>query len=77
MVLSIVAQWFVLGAREMDRQFSIGSGRLERRNTLLPGVDLYMVGYNWSLLNGEQLMRLVEGWTMAMEGYPLALYIRP
>jgi hypothetical protein len=23
-----------------DRQFSTGSGRLERRNTLLPGVDL-------------------------------------
>jgi hypothetical protein len=22
-----------------------GSGRLERRNTLLPGVDLYVVGY--------------------------------
>jgi hypothetical protein len=28
-----------------DRQFSAGSGRLERRNTLLPGVDLYVVGY--------------------------------
>jgi hypothetical protein len=28
-----------------DRQFSTGSGRLERRNTLLPGVDLYAVGY--------------------------------
>jgi hypothetical protein len=27
------------------RQFSIGSGRLERRNTLLHGVDLYVVGY--------------------------------
>jgi hypothetical protein len=27
------------------RQFSIGSGRLERRNTLLPGVDLYVVDY--------------------------------
>jgi hypothetical protein len=25
-----------------DRQFYIGSGRLERRNTLLPGVDLYV-----------------------------------
>jgi hypothetical protein len=44
-VLSTVAQWFVLDAREMDRQFSTGSGRLERRNTLLPGVDLYVVGY--------------------------------
>jgi hypothetical protein len=28
-----------------DRQFSTGSGRLERRNTLLPGVDLYVAGY--------------------------------
>jgi hypothetical protein len=28
-----------------DRQFFIGSGRLERRNTLLPDVDLYMEGY--------------------------------
>jgi hypothetical protein len=44
-VLSTVAQWFVLGAREMDKQFCTGLGRLERRNTLLPGVDLYVVGY--------------------------------
>jgi hypothetical protein len=28
-----------------EGQFSTGSGRLERRNTLLPGVDLYVVGY--------------------------------
>jgi hypothetical protein len=28
-----------------DTQFSTGSSHLERRNTLLPGVDLYMVGY--------------------------------
>jgi hypothetical protein len=28
-----------------NRQFSTGSGCLERRNTLLPGVDLYVVGY--------------------------------
>jgi hypothetical protein len=27
------------------RQFSIGLGRFEMRNTLLPGVDLYVVGY--------------------------------
>jgi hypothetical protein len=26
-------------------QFSIGSGRFEMRSTLLPGVDLYVVGY--------------------------------
>jgi hypothetical protein len=44
-VLSTVAQWFMLDARERDSQSSIGSGRLERRNTLLPGVDLYVVGY--------------------------------
>jgi hypothetical protein len=33
-------------ARRMrdDRQFCTGSGRLERRHTLLPGVDLYVVG---------------------------------
>jgi hypothetical protein len=44
-MLLIVAQWFVVDARERDMQFSTGSGRLERRNTLLPGVDLYVVGY--------------------------------
>jgi hypothetical protein len=27
------------------RQFSIDSGHLERCNTLLPGVDLYVMGY--------------------------------
>jgi hypothetical protein len=43
--------------RERERQFSAGSGRLERRNTLLPRVDLYLVGYKWYLLNGEKLMR--------------------
>jgi hypothetical protein len=47
----------VLDARERDMQFSTGSGRLERRNTLLPGVDLYVVGYKQDLLNGEKLMR--------------------
>jgi hypothetical protein len=35
------------------RQFSTGSGRFELRNTLLPGVDLYMVGYTGSLLYRE------------------------
>jgi hypothetical protein len=40
-----------------DRQFSTGSGRLERRNTLLPSVDLYVVGYKRSLQYGEKLMR--------------------
>jgi hypothetical protein len=36
-----------------DRQFSIGSGRFEMRNTLLSGVDLYVVGYKRSLLYEE------------------------
>jgi hypothetical protein len=26
------------------------------RNTLLPGVDLYVVGYNGSLMHGEKLV---------------------
>jgi hypothetical protein len=37
-------------------RFSTGSGRFERCNTLLPGVDLYVVGYKVSLLYGERLM---------------------
>jgi hypothetical protein len=28
-----------------SRRFSVGSGRFEGRNTLLPSVDLYVVGY--------------------------------
>jgi hypothetical protein len=56
-VLLTVTQWFVLKPREMDRRFSAGSGCLERRNTLLPGVDLYVMGYKRCLLNGEKLMR--------------------
>jgi hypothetical protein len=39
-----------------DRRFSTGSSRFEMRNTLLPGVDLYVVGYKGSLLYGERLM---------------------
>jgi hypothetical protein len=34
-----------VGRTRDGRQFSTGSGRLERCNTLLPGVDLYVVGY--------------------------------
>jgi hypothetical protein len=45
------------GCTRDDRQFSTGSGRLERRNTLLPGVDLYVVGYKGSLQDGERLVR--------------------
>jgi hypothetical protein len=32
---------------------------LERRNTLLPGEDLYVVGYKRNLWNGENLVRWV------------------
>jgi hypothetical protein len=39
-----------------DMQFSIGSGCVEMRNTLLLGVDLYVVGYKGDLLCGERLM---------------------
>jgi hypothetical protein len=53
----IVTQWFVLVARERDKQFFAGSGHLERCNTLLPRVDLYVVGYKRCLLIGEKLMR--------------------
>jgi hypothetical protein len=38
-------------------RFSVGSGRFEKRNTLLPGVALSVVCYKWRLLNGEGLMR--------------------
>jgi hypothetical protein len=31
-------------------------GHFEMRNTLLPGVDLYVVGYKRSLQYGERLM---------------------
>jgi hypothetical protein len=61
MVLLTIAQWFVLDERERDRQFSTGSGRLERRNTLLPSVDLYVVGYKRSLLDVEKLMEWENG----------------
>jgi hypothetical protein len=35
------------------RQFSTGSDRFEMRNTLLPGLDLYVVGYKGVLHYGE------------------------
>jgi hypothetical protein len=37
-------------------RFSTGSGHFEMCNTLLPGVDLYAVGYKGSLLYGEKLV---------------------
>jgi hypothetical protein len=41
-------------ARRMrdGRRFSTGSGRFEMRNALLPGVDLYVVGYKGNLQYG-------------------------
>jgi hypothetical protein len=52
-VLLIITQWFVRDARETVGDFSTGLGRFEMRNTLLPGVDLYVVGYKGSLWYGE------------------------
>jgi hypothetical protein len=46
-----------VGCTRDDRQFSIGSGRLDRHNALLPGVDIYVVGYKGSLPDGEKLVR--------------------
>jgi hypothetical protein len=48
-MLLTVTQWFVRDAREMTSDLSTGSGRLETCNTLLPGVDLYVVGYKGNL----------------------------
>jgi hypothetical protein len=45
------------GCTRDDKQFSTGLGRLERRNTLLPGVDLYVVGYKRNLQYGGKLVR--------------------
>jgi hypothetical protein len=49
-VLLTVAQRFVLGARERerDKQFFAGLSRFERRNTLLPGMGLYV----WCVTSG-------------------------
>ena len=55
-VLLNVAQWFVLGAREAVDNF-LQVRAAWRGVYLLPGVDLYVVGYKWYLLNGEKLMR--------------------
>jgi hypothetical protein len=41
-------------------RFSTGSCLLEERNTLLPGEDLYVVGYKRNLRNGEKLVRGVD-----------------
>jgi hypothetical protein len=50
-------------ARRMrdSRQFYTGSGRLERRNTLLPGVDLLCGGLQWDSLVQRMLENRVNG----------------
>jgi hypothetical protein len=57
-----------------DRRFSTGLGRLERRNTLLPSEDLYVVGYKRNLRNGEKLVRWV-GDCLGNDGVPPRPYI--
>jgi hypothetical protein len=59
-----------------DRQFSTGSGRLERRNTLLPGVHLYVVGYRG--FSSIEDARKWSRWLMndlSFEGVPPRPYI--
>jgi hypothetical protein len=58
-----------------DGQFYTGSGHLERRNTLLPGVDLYVVG----LQRGFSSSKDAREWTrwlmieLFFDGCPLGL----
>jgi hypothetical protein len=40
----IVTRWFALGHERERSSFSVGSGRFEERNTLLPGMALYVSG---------------------------------
>jgi hypothetical protein len=59
-----------------SRQFSTGPGRLERHNTLLPGVDLYVVDYKGfsSMKDARELSR----WLMSdlfFDGVPPRPYI--
>jgi hypothetical protein len=48
------------------RQLSTVSDHLDRRNTPLPSMDLYVVGYKW---NGEKANE-VGRWSMQMMGTP-------
>jgi hypothetical protein len=57
-----------------DRRFSTGSGRLERRNTLLSGVDLYVVGYKKSSPEWRETSEM--GWSLIEnDGVPPRPYI--
>ena len=73
-VLLTVTQWFVRDARETMSDLSTGSGRLETCNTLLPSVDLYVVGYKEisSMEKTNELRRWLMG-DLEMMGYLLGL----
>jgi hypothetical protein len=54
--------------RKRVGRFSIGSGRFERRNILLPGVASYVwCVYKWCFPSGKVLIE------MKMMGFPLGL----
>jgi hypothetical protein len=48
-VLLTVTQWFVRDAREIVDDFLQVRAAFEMRNALLPGMDLYVVGYKGNL----------------------------
>jgi hypothetical protein len=61
------------GARGDNLLVGPGTPRVrntDRRNTLLPGVDLYVVGYKRSL-QYRQKAKEIGRWLMEMMGYPL------
>jgi hypothetical protein len=59
-----------------DRQFSTGSGRLERRNTLLPGVDLcvWVTGGFSSMKDAREWSRWLMN-DLSFDGVPPRPYI--
>jgi hypothetical protein len=84
-VLLIVARWFVPEARERERErererdgrFSAGSGRFDRRNTLLPGggfvcvVCLQVVFLEWRGANDMKMMGSPLGLIYTTVGHSL------
>jgi hypothetical protein len=59
-----------------DRQYSTGSGRLERRNTLLPGVDLmwWVTGGFSSMKDARERSRWLMN-DLSFDGVPPRPYI--
>jgi hypothetical protein len=57
-------------------QFYTGSGHLERRNTILPGEDLYVVGYIEvsSMMDAREWGRWLMS-DLSFDGVPPRLYI--